>query len=435
LHGLPLDQQQIVQQLQVIFDCLYQKLQPGALLEHADGIVGESAYHDIELDAEERNELQLKQRECQAAHAAELADSHQQQRRQAGLQRKHGSGAAGVLLLPDQSLTKWGPVPNDFMKRKRTRMASSDTGTTGPAAFAGVGATLAAATAAATAAAGNVLAPGMAVDVTPCSPTCGSGGSRGGPTSGGLQQQHEQQQQQQDTALLASLNDSSDGGAYKVLRRSSSGRYRTTHALQEMSQDQQQAFVVEVAALLRAATSQQMRGMQQNLETFLNTCKLEHHNVGRLLGSFATALGFFMSHQEVFEVREVGPEYHPRWDATHWEAGRKSPGSDTMTRERKLSVGLVQDAGEYLLWGTERGHKLGGHLREQVVQVLQGRGLWQEAGATVVSQGIGLSVEDVMRMIPEDMQHYVQVRSNLCRNLRLHTKSLHNCLGPGSLKR
>ena len=425
VQTLPLEQQQIVQQLQGILECLFQEPQEEAALAHVSSIVGEEAFDQLELDAEEEHNLQLKQRECQAAHAEELAkyqeqqQQQQQRRRQADVQQKHSVGAAGGVELAAQKATgqlgdlqpsiavAGGAAHEAPGDRKRTREASAG-GTQAPAA-AGLAA----------AADGNdtaTVAPAAEDEVAPSwigvrDPLLLSNGSLGAAGESGSHQRPQQQRQQRgDEAAFK--------GAVEGSRRSRtlpSGGYRISEALQELSRDQQQAFVVEVAALLRKAIDEQrVRFSHRHLASFLKTCREEHQNVGRLLGSFNSAIAFFMSFREVFEIRVILRKGGTRaWDPVYWEAGTDSPRADSRSRQQQLIVGLVQQAGEYSLWGNEHGKRLGLEFRERVVEVLKQRGLWEQKGEEkqlpMGDPGM-LSLEELIGMVPEDMEHYTQVR-------------------------
>ena len=217
-----------------------------------------------------------------------------------------------------------------------------------------------------------------------------------------------------------------EGGGVGVGREGPPGPgCRPTPALRWMSNDQQQAFVVEVAALLRIAVRErQARGHGNThppIVEFLKLCEECHPNVGRLLsgGHFNRAVGFFLCHPEVFEVQQMLLRAQP-WDPVHWKAGReRSPDRFSAPREQKLVVGLKQGglgeirAGLYLLWVNERGQRLGEELQERVLGLVKQRGLWEGALEEQRQQGRRpgrLSLEEVLQMVPEDIKHYVQVR-------------------------
>jgi hypothetical protein len=197
-----------------------------------------------------------------------------------------------------------------------------------------------------------------------------------------------------------------------------------TPALMELTQDQQQAFVVEVAGLLRMAIQERSQDQQQRyhpIQAFIDRCRVDHANVVRLLseGHFDRALAFFLSHPQVFSLQQATtPQSH--WDPVHWRAGNQSPGRVLIPRERKLLVGLkagfVQPgAAAHLLWGTERGRGLALELREKLLQALRVRGLLGGLGGGHQQQPGRMSLADVLVLVPDSMKHYVQVRK-LCRS-------------------
>ena len=181
-----------------------------------------------------------------------------------------------------------------------------------------------------------------------------------------------------------------EGGGVGVRREGPPGPgCKPTPALRGMTDDQQQAFVVEVAALLRIAIREQQAmghgNMHLHIVEFLKLCEQCHSNVCRLLsgGNFNRAVAFFLCHPEVFEVQQMTLRLQP-WDPVHWKAGReRSPGRFSAPREEKLVVGLTQGdlgragAGENLLWVNERGQRLGEELQVRVVEVVKQRGLWE----------------------------------------------------------
>ena len=214
-----------------------------------------------------------------------------------------------------------------------------------------------------------------------------------------------------------------EGGGIGVERKGAPGPgCKPTPALRGMSNHQQQAFVVEVAALLRIAVRERQAGDAYiPIVEFLKLCEEYHPNVGCLLsgGHFDSAVGFFLCHPEVFEVQQMFFRAQP-WDPVHWKAGReRSPDRFSAPREQKLVVGLKQGglgeirAGVYLLWVNERGQRLGEELQERVLGLVKQRGLWEGALEEQRQQGRRpgrLSLEEVLQMVPEDMKHYVQVR-------------------------
>ena len=207
------------------------------------------------------------------------------------------------------------------------------------------------------------------------------------------------------------------------IQAAASHGFTATGALQALPDDQQQALLVGLAVLLRTKVNelQQQDSKFKKYEHFhvwrlLQQVDMDFPVMGRLLGLCPSAVGFFVQHPQVFELVKVVPNKGVKvWDPEDDTAGRVLKTVGGVIR-CWLAVGLVRGAGEFLLWGTERGRRLGKPLQERVVEVVKQRGLWQEEEGRQQQQqwegGSGmLSLEEVVGMVPELMKHYMQVRS------------------------
>ena len=201
--------------------------------------------------------------------------------------------------------------------------------------------------------------------------------------------------------------------------------YQTTQAIEDLNKDQHEAVLLDLSALITSSIAEQQQSGQSHshiqIAKLMDICNWQKPELAGLLGLFENWVAYLLRYPAIFRLSRIVPGSGcALWDPVD-RSTKASVEEEVEDRQlRRHLVTLTGEAGEHLLWSTVHGQKLAVELRGRVVEVVKQRGLWVEGEGKQQRQGQevkekkgqpeGLSLEEILSMVPKEMEHCIKVR-------------------------